>query len=65
MSEESLFELVVNTPDDRVSVFDLSSGTPTRVAEIPVGLEPVSVAALDENTAWVVKTNAISTTSPA
>ena len=46
--------LVVNTPDDRLSVFDLTGPAPVRVAEIPVGMEPVSVAALDGQTAWVV-----------
>uniref|UniRef100_A0A832MKZ9 Cytochrome c domain-containing protein n=1 Tax=Eiseniibacteriota bacterium TaxID=2212470 RepID=A0A832MKZ9_UNCEI len=46
--------LVVNTPDNRLSVFSLAGAAPQRVAEIPVGLEPVSVAALDDSTAWVV-----------
>jgi YVTN family beta-propeller protein len=46
--------LVVNTPDARLSVFDLTGAAPERIAEIPVGLEPVSVAALDDSTAWVV-----------
>ena len=46
--------LVVNTPDNRLSVFDLTGGLPVRVAEIPVGLEPVSVAARSDNEAWVV-----------
>ena len=46
--------LVVNTPDNRLSVFDLTGNGPTRIAEIPVGLEPVSVAARDDSTAWVV-----------
>ena len=49
--------LVVNTPDNRLSVFDVSHGPPgplNRVAEIPVGLEPVSVAALSDSEAWVV-----------
>ncbi len=46
--------LVVNTPDARLAVFDLTGATPRRIAEIPVGLEPVSVAALDDSTAWVV-----------
>jgi YVTN family beta-propeller protein len=46
--------LVVNTPDNRVSVFDLTGAAPARIAEIPVGLEPVSVACLDDTTAWVV-----------
>ena len=46
--------LVVNTPDDRLTVFDLTGSMPVRIAEIPVGLEPVSVAVLDDSTAWVV-----------
>src|SRR5207249_2202926 len=46
--------LVVNTPDDRLSVFDLTGPAPVRIAEIPVGLEPVSVAAFGNGEAWVV-----------
>jgi YVTN family beta-propeller protein len=46
--------LVVNTPDNRLTVFDLAGSAPVRTAEIPVGLEPVSVAAFDDSTAWVV-----------
>src|SRR5262245_36080931 len=46
--------LVVNTPDNRLSVFDITGSTPVRIAEIPVGLEPVSVAALSNTEAWVV-----------
>src|SRR5262249_21533570 len=37
--------LVVNTPDNRLSVFSLTGPTPARIAEIPVGLEPVAVSA--------------------
>jgi YVTN family beta-propeller protein len=50
--------LVVNTPDNRLSVFDVTDSVPVRVAELSVGLEPVSVRALDDTTAWVV--NALS-----
>jgi len=46
--------LVVNTPDDRLAVFDVTGATPSRIAEVPVGLEPVSVAALSNGEAWVV-----------
>jgi YVTN family beta-propeller protein len=49
--------LVVNTPDARLSVFDLTQGPPsglTRIAEIPVGLEPVAVTARSDSEAWVV-----------
>jgi YVTN family beta-propeller protein len=45
--------LVVNTPDHRLSVFQLTGDGPALVAEIPVGLEPVSVAARNDREAWV------------
>ena len=45
----------VNTPDSRLSVFDVSNpGNPILIAEIPVGLEPVSVNPLNSDEAWVV-----------
>ena len=45
----------VDTPDARVSVFDVSqSGNPVLIAEIPVGIEPVSVNARSNDEAWVV-----------
>src|SRR6185295_1339455 len=47
--------LAVNTPNATLSVFQLISGTPVLTAEIPVGLEPVSVAVRSNNReAWVV-----------
>src|SRR5262245_45881713 len=46
--------LAVNTPDNRLAVFDLTGPVPVRVAEIPVGLEPVSVALRSDTEAWVV-----------
>jgi YVTN family beta-propeller protein len=46
--------LAVNSPDNRLSVFDLTNGTPKLVKEIPVGLEPVSVAVRNNDEAWVV-----------
>src|SRR5262245_59285534 len=46
--------LAVNTPDNRLAVFDLSGAVPVRIAEIPVGMEPVSVVALSDGEAWVV-----------
>ena len=47
--------LAVNTPNATLSVFQLISGTPVLTAEIPVGLEPVSVAVRSDNRqAWVV-----------
>ena len=46
--------LAVNTPDNRLVVFDLTGGTPSKLYDLPVGLEPVSVAALSDSEAWVV-----------
>ncbi len=45
----------VNTPDNRLSVFDVSvPQNPILIAEIPVGLEPVSVNPISNDEAWVV-----------
>ncbi len=45
----------VDTADNRLSVFDLSNAThPLLIAEIPVGLEPVSLAARTNDEIWVV-----------
>src|SRR5687767_10649401 len=45
----------VNTPDARLSVFDISSpSNPILIAEIPVGIEPVSVNPRNNDEAWVV-----------
>ena len=45
----------VNTPDARLSVFDVSAPkNPVLIAEISVGIEPVSVNALNHDEVWVV-----------
>lgn len=47
----------VNTPDGRLSVFDVSNPArhaPLLIAEIPVGLEPISVRARSNDEVWVV-----------
>ena len=47
----------VNTPDGRLSVFDVSNPAnplPVLIREIPAGVEPVSVNALSNEEAWVV-----------
>ncbi|MBS0198397.1 MAG: hypothetical protein JSR77_16725 [Planctomycetes bacterium] len=46
--------LVCNTPDNRLEVFDLAGAAPSLIAEIPVGLDPVSVRVRTNNEAWVV-----------
>ena len=46
--------LAVNSPNGTLSVFQLANGQPPKLlAEIPVGLEPVSVALRNNNEAWV------------
>lgn len=44
----------VNTPDNRLTVFAVTAGGLTIEAEIPVGLEPVSVRPRTPNEVWVV-----------
>jgi len=46
--------LAVNTADDQLAVFNVTGAAPVLVAEIPVGLEPVSVAVRSNGEAWVV-----------
>lgn len=46
--------LAVNSPNASLSIFQLVSGSPVLTAEIPVGLEPVSVAVRNNREAWVV-----------
>ncbi len=46
--------LVVNTPDGYLRVFDVTGSHPVKVDDIPVGLEPVSVACRSDSEAWVV-----------
>ncbi len=45
---------VTNTPDNRLEIFDLTSGSPVHVGAVPVGLEPVAVAARSATQVWVV-----------
>jgi YVTN family beta-propeller protein len=46
--------LALNTPNNQLLVYHLSGAATTLLAEIPVGLEPVSVAARNDREAWVV-----------
>jgi len=43
-----------NTPDNRLEIFDVTVGGLSHVASVPVGLEPVSVAARTDSEVWVV-----------
>ncbi len=44
----------VNTPDNRLEVFRVTSGTLVHLTSISVGLEPVAVAVRSEREVWVV-----------
>ena len=46
--------VAVNSADARLEVFDVVKGSPSRRGSVPVGLDPVSVRALDSSTVWVV-----------
>jgi DNA-binding beta-propeller fold protein YncE len=44
----------VNTPDDRLEIFDVSSGVLVHEASLTVGLEPVALAVRNDGEVWVV-----------
>lgn len=46
--------LAVNTPDNQLEVFNVTAAGLTHVDSIPVGMEPVAVAARNNNEVWVV-----------
>jgi YVTN family beta-propeller protein len=53
MSPDGNTLFAVNTPDGSLEVMDLSSGTPITSFRVPVGLEPVAVAARTNTEVWV------------
>src|SRR5581483_11623082 len=44
----------VNTPDDRLEIFTVGPGGLAHAGSVPVGLEPVAVAARTDGEVWVV-----------
>jgi len=44
----------VNTPDDQLEIFAVGAGGLTHTGSVPVGLEPVAVAARTNTEVWVV-----------
>jgi DNA-binding beta-propeller fold protein YncE len=54
LSPSGNFLFAVNTPDNRLEVFKVDNTGLTHRASIPVGLEPVSVAARSDTEVWVV-----------
>src|SRR5436305_2563470 len=54
LSPSGKFLFAANTPGDRLEVFRVDSHGLRHQASIPVGLEPVAVAARSDNEVWVV-----------
>jgi YVTN family beta-propeller protein len=56
MSPDGTRLFAVNTPDDHLEIFSVTPGTGalTHQASVPVGLEPVAVAARSNTEVWVV-----------
>jgi DNA-binding beta-propeller fold protein YncE len=54
MSPDGTKLFAVNTPDARLEIFDVTSGVPVHTGSVPVGLEPVAVAARTNLEIWVV-----------
>ncbi|ADO75557.1 YncE family protein [Stigmatella aurantiaca] len=54
LSPSGGFLFAVNTPDNRLEVFKVASSGLTHLSSIPVGLEPVAVAARSDTEVWVV-----------
>ena len=54
MSPDGSHLFAVNTPDNTLEIFSVGVGSLTRVSSVPVGLEPVAVAARSNTEVWVV-----------
>ncbi|WP_226468494.1 beta-propeller fold lactonase family protein [Luteimonas panaciterrae] len=46
----------VNTPDNRLEIFDVTQAAPRLLKSVPVGMEPVAVSLRNDGEAWVVNT---------
>jgi YVTN family beta-propeller protein len=54
MSPDGSRLFVANTPDNRLEIFDIDGSGLTFAESVPVGMEPVAVAALSNSTVYVV-----------
>src|SRR6202008_1320323 len=56
LSPDRTHLFAVNTPDNRLEIFNVdgTNGTLTHSGSVPVGLEPVAVAARTNGEVWVV-----------
>ncbi|HLH18768.1 MAG TPA: hypothetical protein VKX45_16235 [Bryobacteraceae bacterium] len=53
MSPDGNTLFAANTPDGTLEIFDLTGGLPVPIARVPVGMEPVAVAARTNTEVWV------------
>lgn len=54
LSPSGQFLAVVNLPDYRLMLFDVTSGTPVWVGDVPVGVDPVAARFRTDTEVWVV-----------
>jgi YVTN family beta-propeller protein len=54
LSQDKQRLFAVNTPDNRLEVFQVNDDRLRHIASIPVGLEPVAVAVRNQREVWVV-----------
>src|SRR5258706_8147051 len=54
LSPDGTTLFAVNTPDSRLEIFAVGAGGLTHTGSVPVGLEPVAVAARSTSEVWVV-----------
>lgn len=54
MSPDGKRLFALNTPDNRLEIFDITAGGLTAAGSVVVGLEPVAVATRNNNEVWVV-----------
>src|SRR5262244_4102520 len=54
MSPDGTKLFATNTPDNRLEIFSISAAGLTHTDSVPVGLEPVAVAARSNTEVWVV-----------
>jgi YVTN family beta-propeller protein len=54
MSPDGTQLFAINTPDNRLEIFSVDVGGLTHTGSVPVGLEPIAVAARSNTEVWVV-----------
>jgi YVTN family beta-propeller protein len=54
LSPDNRLLAVCNLPDDRIELFDVSTGIPRPIGDVPAGLDPVTVRFRATNELWVV-----------